>query len=354
MEIGFDQVPETSLVYLDQIVLPAIYGMDGVPGLSELVAPADGAENVYNKNIKLEWKDAMFATGYKLYVGSDAEATNLVNGTDLGDVTTYTIPSAEYATTYNWKVVPYNGKGDATDVAVWTFKTIPDCTVSQFPYTENFEGETFPALGWNVESSNGYTSWDPTTTSPYEGKTSVAASLVMDASESALTTPDFVLPQEPVNISFYWGNEMPVSLKKDETGLVKNTTTGYDGIDGCYFEILVDGTWEQLALISDKNNEYWCREVINLSEYAGKKVAFRWRYKGDDYYKACGVALDMVTIDYLADKKAVFNLPEWNAGTVNYMQSVSSGNILTVLNDGETDLKVASVTFGTFLVDFRR
>ena len=347
VEIGFDQLPETSLVYLDQIVLPAIYGMDGVPGLSELVAPADGAENVYNKNIKLEWKDAMFATGYKLYVGSDAEATNLVNGTDLGDVTTYTIPSAEYATTYNWKVVPYNGKGDATDVAVWTFKTIPDCTVSQFPYTENFEGETFPALGWNVESSNGYTSWDPTTTSPYEGKTSVAASLVMDASESALTTPDFVLPQEPVNISFYWGNEMPVSLKKDETGLVKNTTTGYDGIDGCYFEILADGQWKQLALISDKNNEYWCREVINLSEYVGKKVAFRWRYKGDDYYKACGVALDMVTIDYLADKKAVFNLPEWNAGTVNYMQSVSSGNIFTVLNDGETDLKVASVTFGT-------
>ena len=59
------------------------------------------------------------------------------------------------------------------------------------------------------------------------------------------------------------------------------------------------------------------------------------------------MALDMVTIDYLADKKAVFNLPEWNAGTVNYMQSVSSGNILTVLNDGETDLKVASVEFCT-------
>lgn len=347
VEIGLDEVPETSIFFLDQVLLPAVYGMDGVPVPGGVLTPADGAENIYNKNIELAWSPAMFADGYKLYVGSDADATNLVNGEDLGDVTAYTLPRADYATTYNWKVVPYNEKGDAENVAVWTFTTIPDCTVTEYPYTESFEGETFPMLGWNVESSNGYTEWDTNNVNPYEGKKSVSAYLIMDVSESTLTTPDFVLPQEPVGISFYWGNAMPVSLVKDESGLAKNTTTEFDGLDGAYFEIFVDNAWKQLALISDKDNTYWCRESINLSEYAGKTVAFRWRYVGQDNYKAQGVALDMVTIDYLAEKKAVFNLPEWNAGKVNYMRSVSSGNIFTLLNDGESDLTVESVTFTT-------
>ena len=347
VEIGYDEAPETSIFFLDQVVLPRIYGMDGVPVAAGVVAPADGAENVYNKNVYLEWQPAMLATGYKLYVGSDDDATDLVNGLDLGDVTSYTLPNCSYATTYNWKVVPYNSKGDAENVATWHFTTIPDCTVSEYPYSENFEDGNFPALGWNVESTNGYTKWSSNSVNPYEGNRSVSVTYIMSASESSLTTPDFVLPDEPVGISFYWGNAMPVSLQKDDTGLAKNTTTAFDGIDGAYFEIFVDGAWKQLALISDKNNDYWCRESINLSEYAGKTVAFRWRYVGQDYGKSRGVALDMVSIDYLAEKKAVFNLPDWNAGKVNYMQSVSSGNIFTLLNDGEAALKVASVEFAS-------
>ena len=346
VEYDSEYVPETSLFFLDQVILPNIYGMDGVPVAGGLISPADGTVNVYNKNVVLEWEPAMLATGYKLYVGSDAAATNLINGQDLGNVTTYTIPSVAYATTYNWKVVPYNDKGDAENVAVWTFTTIPDCTVSEFPYSEGFEGETFPALGWNVEAE-GYTKWDTNTVNPYEGKKSLSAHCNMAASSTILTTPDFVLPAEPVQISFYWGNDMPVSLKKDDTGLVKNTTTEDDGLDACYFEILADGEWKQLAIISDKDNEYWCRERVNLAEYAGKTVSFRWRYVGHDYDKAQGAALDMVNIDYVAEKKASFNLPEWNAGKVNYMQSVSSGNIFTVLNDGEGALKVTSVEFDT-------
>lgn len=336
----------TTLFFLDAVVLPKIYGAGGVPDAATLVTPADKTTNVYNKNIKLEWSDALFAEGYKLYVGSDDAATNLVNGADLKEATTYTIAAANYATTYNWKVVPYNTKGDATDVPTWTFTTIADQTVSAFPWSENFEGGTLPPLGWNVESDS-YTRWSDNSVKAFEGKYSMSVGCYEEEKQSSLVTPDFTLPAEPQEISFYWGNGMPVSLEKDETGLMENTSTADDGIDACFFEIFADGAWKQLAVLSDKNNKYWFHQTADLTEYAGKTVAFRWRYIGHNYTKAPGACLDMITIDAIKEEKASFNTSEWNAGTVNYDNSVSSKQAFSVLNEGSTTLKVKSVAFAT-------
>lgn len=339
---------EISRVFLDCVVLPKIYGLGGVPQASELVSPVDNAENIYNKNVKLEWKPALFATGYKIYVGTDAAATNLVNGEDLGDVTSYVVPACAYATTYKWKVVPYNAQGDAAGVSTWSFTTIADQTVSAFPWEENFENEPFPSLGWHIEKE-GYTTWDYSSTKPFEGKRSAIASCRVDEGATTLITPDFELPEgNPMLMSFYWGNSMPVSLAVDNTGLTKNPTTGDNGIEACSFEIFADGAWKQLAFLSDNTPEderYWYRERIDLTEYAGKTVSFRWHYVGHNYMKSHGVALDRVVLAPLAAQNASFNVAEWNAGKVNYKQEVSSGDIISLMNDGNEVLTVKSVEF---------
>ena len=152
-----------------------------------------------------------------------------------------------------------------------------------------------------------------------------------------------------LEMSFYWGNAMPVSLVKDETGLVSNPTVEDNGEDVCYFEILADNEWKQLAMLSDPTSDdrYWYHETVKLDDYAGKTVTFRWRYVGHSYYQAHGAALDMITIQESASQKASFNATSWNAGTANADETISSGNKFTVLNEGNNDLTIKSATFGT-------
>lgn len=346
-----DNIPDTSIFFLDAVVLPKIYGVGGVPEASALLSPADKATDLYNKEIVLSWEQALFAEGYKLYVGSDDAATNVVNGLDLGNVTTYTIKQVDYATTYTWKVVPYNGVGDCATPNSRTFTTLSDPTVSSFPYVQGFNSETFPPVGWtSLNSGSGYTKWSNNKIDPYEGTYSASISAYVEGDESSLVTPDFNMPAGKSEVSFFWGNAMPIRLQKDNTGLRENPTTEVNEYDACYFEVYADGVWTEKARLSvrfeNDDDYYWYKENIDLSEYAGKTIALRWRYVVKNY-AGRGVALDLVTVSASADEKASFNASEWNAGSVNYNDQTDSADALTIMNDGANTLKVKSVEFAT-------
>ncbi len=85
--------------------------------------PTDGEIN-FAVDGTLSWDADPGATGYYLYFGTDAGATNIENGTDLGNVTSYN-PSADldFLTNYYWKIVPYNSFGNASGCSVWSFTT---------------------------------------------------------------------------------------------------------------------------------------------------------------------------------------------------------------------------------------
>ena len=343
-----ETMPELSYYYLDDVVLPPLYGRDNKPSATTLVSPADAAENVYHKDVVLQWNSAQFADGYKLYVGTTSAANELVNGQDMGNATSYVISRCEYETTYYWKVVPYNGKGDATNVPTWSFTTIADQTVTEFPYAEGFEGEVYPPLGWrSVE--DGYAAWRTVNNNPFDGKISAVASGNTE-NGVILETPEFVIPSdEDLVLGFYWGNSMPVNLKKDESGTLENPTKAADGIDAGYLDIYADGEWKEVRIISykEEDNNYWYRERVDLSAYKGKTIAFRWRYEMQDWMKSTGVALDNITITSFAADAVSFNVTEWNAGKVNYQSSVKSSHVLTMLNDGTNNQVVKSVEFAT-------
>ena len=344
----YDNIPETSIFFLDRVLLPKVYGMGGVPFAATCISPADGAENIYDKNLELSWDAAQFATGYKFSMGTDEAASNLYNNVDLGAVTTFSIAKLQnYNTTYYWKVTPYNDKGETENVPTWSFTTIADPTISAFPYAESFEGEGFPPTGWYTNNYNG-TYWQQNSIDAYDGKFSASVSTRGTEHESYLMTPDVALPADKaMEISFAWGNAMPVALAIDETGLIENTSTADNGIDACFFEIN-DGTeWKQLAIISDAENKYWFRERIDLSEYAGKTVTFRWRYVAHSYTASKGACVDKVVIAPTTDNKFTFSTTEWNAGKVNYGKSVTSKKTITIINEGNTAGTIEAVSFAT-------
>jgi len=95
---------------------------------SVLTAPLNGEIDV-DINTDISWSPAsIFVTGYSVFVGSTPGGTDIVNGTDVGDTTTYTIPTTlDFETTYYVTIVPYNGNGPATvGCTEESFTTKPD------------------------------------------------------------------------------------------------------------------------------------------------------------------------------------------------------------------------------------
>ncbi|MCB0484738.1 MAG: gliding motility-associated C-terminal domain-containing protein, partial [Flavobacteriaceae bacterium] len=88
-----------------------------------LSSPINGANNV-SVSTNLQWNAASGATGYRLSVGTSSGATDIVNNTDVGNVTSYSFASnLPENTTIYVTITPYNSVGDATGCSVEVFNT---------------------------------------------------------------------------------------------------------------------------------------------------------------------------------------------------------------------------------------
>ena len=340
---------------LDRVLLPHLYGADGVPGKVTMLSPANNATEVYPKDVVLQWGPAQFAEGYKLYVGTNSAANDFIDGLDLGDALTYTIPVCAYETLYRWKVVAYNEVGDGT-ATTWRFTTQPDASVMEFPWKETFDECTKDVpTGWLSTTDNEYENrkWSPNSYFAYSG-TCLYTGWMNAGRSSTLLSPEFVLPAagKSMSISFVWGDEHPRSLLKDETGLLqKQNVPGGNGASEVIFEIGCDGQWTQAAYLSEAYNEdsdtkYWRSETIDLTQYAGKHVQFRWVNRAlSSRHNAA--SLDEIVINGTIVDGVTFNKDSWDAGMVNYGKGANSGDLLTIRNSGKNALKVKAVTFGT-------
>ena len=131
--VAFDaeKIAESSTFYLDRVVLPKFYGAGGVPGATKCVTPVNGAVNVLIREVEFMWEPVLFATEYKIYVGTNAEANDIINGEPTANDTRVWLRGLDGATTYYWRVVPYNEKGEAQNVETWSFTTEAAQTVTR-------------------------------------------------------------------------------------------------------------------------------------------------------------------------------------------------------------------------------
>ncbi len=126
-----------------------------VPLAAQNPVPSNGAVNTAI-GTNLSWVAGGGVTdGFKVFLGTDLDATNIVNGaTQTG--ATYNPDDFAYSTTYYWKIVPYNQYGDALDCPIWSFTTLADPTINTFPYAQGFDDVIPPAqaLGWTTINAN--------------------------------------------------------------------------------------------------------------------------------------------------------------------------------------------------------
>ncbi len=108
------------------------------PGCTTITAPTNGATN-FPANGTITWESATGATGYKVYIGTSAGATDVVNGTEVTE-TSYNASLTPFITYYA-KVVPFNIIGDATGCTEISFTTgdVVYCTAAATSTSASFE-----------------------------------------------------------------------------------------------------------------------------------------------------------------------------------------------------------------------
>lgn len=102
--------------------------------------------------------------GFRLYIGTDYNANNVINNRDLGwmlHIDPYSIPQLQLNQTYFWKIVPYNQLGDAQNCPVWQFvlRTNPDPVLATNPVPADYATNVSINLGnlsWRYEHDNLY------------------------------------------------------------------------------------------------------------------------------------------------------------------------------------------------------
>ena len=93
--------------------------------------------------------------GYRFYLGTDNPPTDIYNGIDLGlGNEMYQLEPLTYSSVYYWKVIPYNAIGDAPECPTYYFTTMDQSTISELPYSQNFDDYTVPQLPYDWSNLN--------------------------------------------------------------------------------------------------------------------------------------------------------------------------------------------------------
>jgi PKD repeat protein len=151
---------ETGSSYTSDICIDDLSIETSTLSCTTLISPEDESANVAIST-DLEWNAAIVATGYKIFFGTDNPPTNIKNGTDIGNVTTYDPDNdLDENTTYYWKIVPYDNSGDADGCSIWSFTTTDgSCAYCQISYSNIDDDYISKVVFNNINNSSQSTTY---------------------------------------------------------------------------------------------------------------------------------------------------------------------------------------------------
>lgn len=111
-------------------------------------APASAATGV-SVTPAFTWTANSDATGYRLSVGTAAGTTNILNNFDVGNVTTYTLPTElQYNTKYFYTVNSYNATQQSTGCTERNFTTLSICPTVSSPASNAIDVSVNTTFTW--------------------------------------------------------------------------------------------------------------------------------------------------------------------------------------------------------------
>jgi hypothetical protein len=297
----------------------------GAPGAPTLLSPLDGATGLSKYGFNLSWTPSMTGgtpTSYDVYMGSDPETMfddgevfTGITGTNFNPVLDGGI-SFEYNDLWYWTVVAINAEGDALQEIPFSFRIEQDLTVyvgPDTPWTEGFEGATFPPFGWTMNDADSdgqnWFLYNFEGTAHTGLKSAASASWTNSAGalspDNWLITPPIAIPESGEYAVEYFVGAQDPDYPQDHYGLYISTTgTAPADFTLLFEETLMDGNW------------YFRSQ--NLGAYAGETVHFAFRHF--DSYDWFYMKIDDVTVRELPEIPVFSYTPEeWNFGSVELL-----------------------------------
>lgn len=277
------------------------------PEAPELLLPANGASNV-DLNPSLSWTVPAQGESFLVEVASDAAFENIVFS-EVVEAASVVLNNLDSSVLYYWRVTAGNACGNGASSPVYRFSTeaLPgDCSISETAnvlYFNDFENGT---EGW-TSGGTGNT-WQLSDVRTYSGGSAYHAINSNSVSDQRLVSPAIELPSDADSLSLsFWNYQI---LERRDANRCW---------DGSIIEISTNagGSWIQL---NSDNHPYdgpiqtgfnnplidlnaWCgeprswhRPAVDLGEYAGQTVQFRFRLGTDSTVGREGWYVDDVRV----------------------------------------------------------
>lgn len=202
--------------------------------------------------------------------------------------------------------------------------TLEVLDVNVYPFSENFDGEEFPPIGWaryNIDEDDNewVLSWFNTTPG---GQYSAYHGYGWSPQDGWLVTPQITVPGEGFFYLSFW------SLVGDADWYDKNSVLISTGSGNP-----IDGDFTEVWTVAEVT-EGWVQHFINMEAFAGQDIFIAFRYEGE--YAHYWV-IDDVELGFEVDDTPVINISPM---AINQTVGLGgSGNkSFKVINDGILDL----------------
>ena len=202
--------------------------------------------------------------------------------------------------------------------------TLEVIDVNVYPFTEDFESETFPPIGWSMFDADGdgsawNLSWFNNTP---DGQYSAYHGYSWEHQDGWLVSPQITIPEEGFFYLSFW-SLVGDAIYYDKNSVLISTGSG-NPADEDFIEV-----WTVEDVV-----ETWAQHFINLESYAGEDIYIAFRYEGElaHYW----------VIDDISLGEEIDDSPVMNVSTLEINQTVGQGGSGTksfkIMNDGIQNL----------------
>ncbi len=280
-------------------------------------APVNGANNQAAAPV-LSWTVTAQAASYRVVVATEPTFAAPVFDRTLGGTSTTVAPALNSSALYHWRVTATNACGTSTNSQIFTFRTAPapgDCAAGSTANSAYSEDFTSGLGAYTTTGSTGASTWSVSTAQPGSpsGGNKMQAQDIATLSDQRLISPSIALP----------ANQLPLTLQFWNDQSLESRSAG-----GCFdaglLEVSTNGgaNWTQIGNAALLTQPYtgaisggpanglqgWCgdpvtwrRSIVDLAQYAGQTVQFRWRLSTDGSVgRATGWHLDDIKVQSCA------------------------------------------------------
>jgi len=281
-----DNTPSGTPLQIDNFQL---FSVSAAPAPPNIVYPANGATGLPYTGFEIDWSaSSLGATPeyYTVYMDQTEENLELATFnpayTSEELAVSYYDPVAAglltFASSERWYFrigASVVGQDDAFS-DIYRFDIINSANVvTTYPWSEGFEGTTFPPTNWTrANVDNDAVQWAQNTSATYAHASTKSAyhaysTAVPDPGQNGwLITPALQLPSTGTAILSFWNyNRYPPA---DVNQVMVNTNN--DPNDPYWVQV-----WSQ-----DETTAAWANELVNLNAYAGQIIYLGFNYRGYD------------------------------------------------------------------------